>query len=840
MKKLKTIFFFLILLFLALPAFSQQTHKIDLDGAWKFRRAGMQEWLDAKVPGTVHTDLMANKVIEDPFFRDNEKNVQWIGDIGWEYKKTFYVSDTLFREKHVELVCQGLDTYANVYLNDSLIIVADNMFREWFSNIKYLLKVGQNELRIQFPSINSTNSDRYKELPFKFPGDERVVCRKAAYHFGWDWGPVLITSGIWKPVFIRTWNYTNLLGVQYIHGPLSDTAAEMTGVFNILSALADTARIKIYDGKILLADQQSGMKAGVNVIKVNFRIKNPRLWWPNGLGTPYLYELRHEVFFANRLETSGTTKTGLRTVELVQDKDSTGRSFYFKVNGHPVFMKGANYIPQDNFLPRVKDSSYRELIRSAKEANMNMLRVWGGGIYEKDIFYDLCDENGILVWQDFMFANAMYPGTPGFLKNVYSEAVQNVVRLRNHACLALWCGNNEIEEGWRNWGWQKQYGYTKEDSAKVSSFGRTIFADILPSSVFKFDSLRPYVVSSPTIGWGHPESLRIGDSHYWGVWWGKEPFAIFREKTGRFVSEYGFQGFPPMETLKRFTVPEDLKLNSPVMKAHQKHPEGFEIIDEYMMRDYKKPKDFASYDYVSMLLQAEGIQTAIEAHRRAKPLCMGSLYWQLNDCWPVVSWSSVDYYGNKKALYYKVKKDFSTILVSPVQEKGITNVYIISDSLNNMKTMLNIVISDFRGKKSLDTTYSVDVPANSAKIYASFPDLALSYDSTRTFLTVSVISSSKIIAQNTLFFCAPKNLSLEVPVITKTVKPVSGGYSITLTSKTLAKDVYITGPLKGKFSDNFFDILPGETKTVTYTTKSKDPALNDKLKIRTLRDTYLK
>ncbi|HSN50874.1 MAG TPA: hypothetical protein VLR52_06535, partial [Bacteroidales bacterium] len=302
-------------------AFSQKNPQIDLNGSWKFRKAGTKQWLDAKVPGTVHTDLMANKLIPDPFAGTNEKDLQWISDVGWEYIKVFNISDTLFRNRHIELVCKGLDTYANVYVNDTLVIVADNMFREWFADIRYLLKIGVNTIRIQFPSITAENKARYDALPTKLPGDEKVVCRKAAYHFGWDWGPTYITSGIWKPVFIRTWNYTNSLGVQYIQRSLTDSLAVLTGVFNVLTNLADTAEIRIYDGKTLLASQMAGMKKGVNTVRVNFSIRNPQRWWSNGLGEPHLYSLRHEIYFAQRLESSETTKIGLRTLLMVQNDD---------------------------------------------------------------------------------------------------------------------------------------------------------------------------------------------------------------------------------------------------------------------------------------------------------------------------------------------------------------------------------------------------------------------------------------------------------------------------------------------------------------------------------------
>jgi beta-mannosidase len=832
------LFLFLLLNAGIIPA--QDMTRIDLGGRWKFRKAGTEKWMDARVPGCVHTDLIRNGIIQDPFYRDNEKYVQWISDIGWEYEKVFIVEDTLFRFQHIELICKGLDTYANVYLNDTLILVADDMFCDWFADLQPFLKVGANKLRIQFPAVTGENKSRYSQLKYKLPGDEKVVCRKAAYQFGWDWGPTLITSGIWRPIYIRCWDYMNLLAVQYIQKNLTDSVADLSAVFTMFSTLNDTAFIQVSGQDGMVATKKVPLKEGVSVARVDFRIRDPKRWWPNGYGDPVLYPMHHRIYFVGRLADEGTTKVGLRTVTVHEDRDATGNSFHFVVNGVPVFMKGANYIPQDNFPSRVTDSSYAALIRSVKDANMNMLRVWGGGIYEKNIFYDLCDENGILVWQDFMFACAMYPGNKEFLENVRTEAIQNVVRLRNHPCIALWCGNNEIDEGWKNWGWQKQYGYSAKDSAEIWNNYREIFGNILLTTVNRFDSLRPYILSSPRIGWGRPESTRRGDMHYWGVWWGKEPFSMYLNKTGRFMSEYGFQGFPSMATIREFTLPPDRQLLSPVMKAHQKHPVGYETIDEYLLRDYKKPKNFTSYIYASQVLQAEGIKTAIEAHRRAKPYCMGTLYWQLNDCWPVVSWSSRDYFGNYKALHYFLRNEYASLLVSPVLKDSTLNVFIISDSLSDFHPDLQLRLMDFNGRILSDTTMNILAAANSSGSLAEFPlkRLLAGQDPAQVVFSAVVTSGEKILSRNNFYFLPVKDLRLPPPRITRTITDLQDGYRITLTTDKLAKNVFLSADAKGTFSDNFFDLLPGETRTVEFRTTARIPSFGDKLEVLTLTDTY--
>ncbi len=838
-------FFLLLLGFVMLifkPGSSQDINTVKLDGGWKFRRAGTREWFPAIVPGVVHLDLMRNNLIPDPYLRDNESKVQWIGEVGWEYTKTFQWNEQDFSWRHIDLVSKGLDTYANVYLNDSLILVADNMFREWFADIKRSLRVGTNTLRIQFPATISENKARYDKLANKLPGDEKVVCRKAAYQFGWDWGPKLVTCGIWRPIYIREWDAVNVLGVQFIQQSLTDTAAKMAAQFTMFSELSDSADIRIFLDTTEILRQPVLLVKGPNVIRGDFSIRNPLRWWPNGMGSANLYNFGYKVYFNGRLAGEGRQKIGLRTIELVQDKDSTGKSFYFKVNGVPVFIKGANYIPQDNFLTRVKDSAYRAIIRDVKQCNMNMLRVWGGGIYENDVFYDLCDENGIMVWQDFMFACAMYPGNKEFLDNVRDEAIQNIVRLRRHSCIALWCGNNEIDEGWKNWGWQKQYGYNADDSAAIYKNYRIIFNLILPNNVKRFDTARAYIPSSPLYGWGRPESLTEGDAHYWGVWWGKEPFVTYEKKVGRFMSEYGFQGFPDYSTIKKFTSPEDRSQGSPVMKSHQKHTTGYETIDTYLLRDYKKPKDFESYGYVSQLLQAKGIVTAIEAHRRAMPYCMGTMYWQLNDCWPVVSWSSRDYYGKKKALHYALPAAYNPFLISPVVEDGHVKVYIASDNPKMLRATMTVKVVDFNGTLYSDEGFTVDIPEYSSLVYYDTLQSALlgKLNPKELLLLVTLKSNGLqgMQTKNMLYFVAPKDLELPVPVIGKTITPTPTGYNIHLTCDKLVKNIYLSTSVKGDFSDNYFDMLPGESVDVTFTTPKKNAKMAEQIVVRSLVDSF--
>jgi beta-mannosidase len=561
------------------------------------------------------------------------------------------------------------------------------------------------------------------------------------------------------------------------------------------------------------------------------------------------------------------TRVGLRTVELVTDPDSMGESFYFRVNGLPVFMKGANIIPLDHFSPRVTEEDYRSLFRDVVDANMNMLRVWGGGIYEEDLFYDLADEAGILIWQDFMFANGMYPGDSAFLANVRAEARDQVRRLRGHPSLALWCGNNEMEEGWQRWGWARAYA-TPQDSAAVRNAYEALFHGVLPEVLEAEDPGRPYRPSSPSLGWGDPESLNRGDSHYWGVWHGREPFEVFTEKLPRFASEFGFQAFPPMETVEAFTAPGDRALYDPVLLVHQKHPIGNELITEYMARDYPVPRSFEDFVYVSQLLQARGMRMAFEAQRRAMPRTMGTLYWQLNDTWPVISWSSRDYFGRWKALHYAARDAFAPILLSPQVSGDTLRIWGVSDETAPVRGTLTLELLDFHGTSLWQAPVEVELPANASRVLWSrdVGELLLGRDPGEVVLSAALhpeLGAEGGDGDPTLvFFRPPGALALETPVIEVGWEPRGGGFALTLTSDLLAKDVYLRvetqeGPEESPegseegsqgdkhtggaarrvfLSDNFFDLLPGRPRTIQVTTELPMEGVRRGLRIRTLAE----
>ena len=838
--KQKIILLFIGIAFYGPFAYSQQPGTFDLNGTWQFRQQGSQKIYNGTVPGNVQTDLLKNKLIPDPYFRDNEAKVQWVSDTGWVYEKYFTIDASFFAHRNMDLVFEGLDTYANVYVNDSLVIVADNMFKEWVTPIKYVLRVGYNKIRVEFLSVTKENRRRYSELKYKLPGDERTVCRKAAYQFGWDFGPKIITMGIWKPVYIRYWDMVNVLDVRVVPRSKPDSVARMTAVFTLLSTLADTASFKLSVNGDEFFTGREGLKKGINVIRADFDILKPKLWWPNGMGKQTLYDMGYTIDFAGKRVADGGKKFGIRTVELVQQRDSIGRSFYFKVNGKQVFAKGANYVPMDLFPARVPDSAYESLIDDVAKAHMNMLRVWGGGIYERDKFYDLCDEKGILVWQDFMFANAMIPTSKEFITSVRDEVIQNIVRLRDHPSIVLWCGNNEIEEGWRHWGWQKQYGYSPEDSAEVYKTYWVVFNDVVANAVKKHDTLRPFIVTSPKFGWGNPQSMKEGDSHYWGVWWGKEPFSTYETKIPRFMSEYGFQACPDDQTIERFTAPGDRFRESAVMKAHQKHPTGYETIDEYMKREFREPKDYDMYRYLSQVLQAEGITGAIEAQRSAKPQCMGTLYWQLNDCWPGVTWSSRDYYGDKKALWYRSRVAYTDQFVTCDVQNDTLRVYATTDDGRPQQIDFRMFLFNFKGEVmwSYDSNFLLEAHRTMLLAQAPVEYLLQNHSPDSVFLYLDMRNIIGIRSAKMYYFVPLKDLALQKPAIETKVTEEEEGYMIEVSTNTQALYVRLSTDLAGEFSDNYFDLVPNLNRKILFRTKVRDPEFRKKLKILSLVDAW--
>lgn len=829
---------------------------LTINSGWKYSKAKSGKWSNAVVPGCIHTDLLADNVIKDPFYRLNEKDQQWIGETDWEYKTVFIVTDKNLRDQKIDLIFEGLDTYADVYLNNEKILSADNMFRTWSVDVKSKLKKGQNELRVYFHNVFKVNRPKYDSAEFRlqaFPNNDQadvklnLYSRKAGFHYGWDWGPRLVTAGIWKPITLRSWSQSKIDDVYYRQVNVSAQKAEISAEFEVSSTSETTAQMAISHEGTLLMKKEIKLNPGKNKVVLPFTIENPKLWWTNGLGEQPLYTFETTLKSKSGATANFSKRIGIRSLEIIRTSDKFGKSLYVKLNGVPVFMKGASYIPQDNFQNRVTKDRYEHILGSAKAANMNMIRVWGGGIYEEDTFYKLCDEKGLLVWQDIMFACGMYPADEKFLENVTNEVIDNVKRLRNHPSIALYCGNNENEISWHSWGWKDLY---KEDVQKrYESNLKKLFYGTVPNAISKADPDRYYHPSSPIAGIGNDRPKEDGDTHYWGVWHGKEPFENFDQNVSRFVSEYGFQSYPEFSSIKKFSIAEDWRLDSDVMHSHQRSMAdegrdkdyGNRLINTYLESNFNTPKDFEYYLYTVQALQAKGVKMAIESHRkkRADNYCMGTMYWQINDCWPVASWSSIDYYGKWKALHYIVKKAYEQVIITHEEKNGKLGVYVVSDKLVPLDgSQLSIQVLDFFGNKVWSKDTTVEVAPNTSQEYISIDIQRLLGGRDRKSVYVKTILKDKnqVTIENRYFFEKERNIEFPPAKISYTSRKTSEGYELVFNSKTFAKYVMISSEQDLVMSDNYFDLDAGESKSIMIKTKSSIE--NMAVKVISLTDSY--
>ncbi|HLY39921.1 MAG TPA: glycoside hydrolase family 2 protein [Terracidiphilus sp.] len=846
----------------AAQAGKSQNAILTLDHGWQFRQLASSPqdaetaWLPAKVPGDVHLDLLANKRIEDPFYRDNETRLQWIDTEGWEYQVNFAVTPGVLAKANVDLVFDGLDAAAEVYLNGAKILDADNMFRIWRVPAKDHLHAGNNTLRVVFPSPLKAAAAVAAKDPWlmRTKTAEKTYIRKAAFEYGWDWGPEFVTSGIWRPVRIEAWDKARIADFAIRQQDVSSEVAHVHTEVQVEAAGDGDAQISVEyapigaEGAAKTASTSASLHKGMNVIDLPIEIRQPKLWWPAGYGDQARYEFTASVLSGGVVDKKAV-KTGLRSIVLDRHPDQWGRSFQFVVNGVPVFAKGADVIPFDSFPNRVTEADYRRILQSARDANMNMIRHWGGGYYETDEFYEICDELGLMVWQDFMFGNDWQPGTYDFKLNIEAEAEDQVKRLRNHPSIVIWCGNNETEVA-LNWG--DRGGLPADVKFQMWQDYLTEFSGILNRVVERLEPEIPYWPSSPSADYEElNDHYQSGDAHIWDVWHGRVPFSTYETHHARFVTEYGFQSFPEMRTIEAFTQPEDrASIFTPVMLAHQKNNEGNSIIQDYLLRDYPQPKDFASFLYVSQVLQAEGIKIGAEHFRRSRPETMGSIFWQLNDCWPVASWSSIDYYGRWKALQYYARRFYAPMLVSPHVEEGSLKVYIVSDNTEAQRATLDVRLMDFDGKVLLEDKHDVDVCPLASKVYLDWPLAKLmqagAADTSRVFVVAELVDNpsplskkAKILSRNLAYLAPTKEVHLKPAHLNVNIEGSGGHYTISVSSTVLARDVYVSfGDVDVQLADNYFDLLPGESVGISATSGASLDALKGQIKVISLTDAF--
>ncbi len=816
-----------------------------LTGAWQFRQAGTEEWLPANVPGGVHTDLLALGRIPDPFVGDNEKRVQWVAEADWEYRYQFATTPELLRQPHIWLVCDGLDTLATVSLNGRELGRAANMFRQYRWDVKPLLQAGENDLRIGFDS--PVRFAAAQQALRSMPGVSQAIpggpyLRKAPCQFGWDWGPQLPPIGVWKDIQLEGDEGARIAEVrisqQHVGGQVTVEARVAVQSWDDAPRSA-VMRLVAPDGQVF---ETSAAVAPGNESRLRVDIPNPQIWWPNGYGAQPLYRASVELHQSDLLLDQREYRLGLRTLELRQQPDEWGRSFTFVVNGLPIFAKGSNWIPADSFPTRLTEAALEGLIRSAAETHQNMLRVWGGGFYEEERFYDLCDRYGILVWQEFIFSCSIYPlDQPEFVENVRVEVVENVRRLRHRACLALWCGNNEMEQGWAEWNWNKP------DLQDLKAAYDRFFHHTLAEWCAAEDPDHAYWPSSPSSDtpFENPNGQIQGDAHYWDVWHGRKPFTAYRNQYPRFMSEFGFQALPPLETIRTYATEPDWNMTSYIMEQHQKNASGNSLMVGQMLDTFRLPKDFESLVYLSLVLQAEGIRYGVEHWRRYTRRVSGTLYWQLNDCWPVASWSSLDYFGRWKALHYAARRFYAPLMLSIEDDPPRQAIFISSDLREGWHGLVRWSLARLDGKLlvSGEKTAQVEPLGVTAVENLDFSEF-LNDDTRRELLFVAELwQGEKYLAQQTSFFVPTKHLSLADPQIRSNLTLKEGMLAIELSARSLAR--LVECGLNGAdviFSDNYFD-LPAQ-KVIILTAPL--PAGWDlararaAFKVRSVYDTYSK
>lgn len=838
---MRNLFHRFLLISILLPCSVYADFTLPLNSGWTFERATVfAPKYPAIVPGTVHTDLLANKLIEDPFFGTNESKLQWIDSVTWIYEISFDCSRKMLREKHIELQFDGLDTYCSVYLNGEFLFTAEDMFLSYTADVKKFLK-STNKLMIRFDPAHKLIEKNKALSPIKkYPGGDRVFIRKAQYQFGWDWGPRLVTCGIWKPVRIVGWSDMRISDVVYKTDYITKDTAFMTVDFTFEADKAGKYQFLVFQNDSgIYSDIYTVKKSKAEHLKITFRVAHPKLWWCNGMGEQPLYRFALATFRRKKVVVVSTV-TGIRKIELSTDQLNSNGSFTFVLNDKPVFAMGSNWIPSDNFLPRVPNSKIDQQLQDMQSLNMNMIRVWGGGIYESDHFYSKCDSLGLMVWQDLPFACSMYPYQTLDKDNLLTkEVTQNVRRIASHPSIAIWCGDNENKEGWFNWGWQSEFGYSKDDSTKIYNDYFNYSLKFM-ACVAQHDPFFPYVMSSPQNGWGRELAYKQGDVHYWGVWWGNEPFSSYDDHTGRFVSEFGFQSAPSIHTFKEMGANTKFWFRDSTINSHQKHPTGFETITRYMNRDYGiTPNSFDDYVYLTQVMQKDAMETAIESQRRNMPRCMGSLFWQYNDCWPVTSWSVEDYYGRKKLAWYELKRLYQPFLVSLELTKDSVYVWVINNSPTSCRGTVFVNWRNFKGMSQLTHKAEITVNKFSSVRYGAFKKTAM-FDTLKAedgYITASFSASG-----NETFFVQAYDAAIVGKEIDHNYPDVQPKYSfvryikegpmaITLSSKEYIRNVMIVcDDPNTTFSNQGFDLVDGMSQTIQITTTQTEAELKKSLR----------
>ena len=805
--------------------------RLNLNGNWQVSQTGKSDWIPAAVPGCVHTDLLAAGKIPDPFYRDSENAVQWVGQSNWIYKRTFGVPDEALKNDRVLLRCEGLDTLATIKINGKEIGCADNMFRLWEFDVKPILQAGENTIEISFESPFTYMKERdSNQTPDKWVKG-RAWVRKEPCSFGWDWGPVLASCGIWKNISLETFNQGRIADILV----LQNHSKHKTTLD--VEVNAETVSETMRPFQAVLAVFDNGKSIATKTVEVpngqgrgQLEIKRPKLWWPAGMGEQPLYEVHVELLDAdgNTIDT-GSKRIGLRELKAILP--ANGNPLQFEVNGVPFFAKGANWIPADSFPNRVTPEIFRRYVADAAAVNMNMLRFWGGGYYEDDTMFDACDELGICVWLDFKFACAAYPSFDGkFMESVRLEVRDNLRRLRHHPCIAVWCGNNEI-------GLLNEATEWRDNTMSHADYNK-LFKGLIAQQVQELAPEANYVSGSPD----------CGDTHYWDVWHGPKMFDSYRTLTG-FMSEFGYQSFPEPKTVHTFTNEEDrASVVTPVMKWHERSGgrEGNQKMVDMIHHYFNPPNDFGMTLWLSQILQGYGIKTGAEYWRQTMPKSMGCIFWQYNDIWPGMSWSSVDYFGRWKALHYMARKFYAPVLISGlenVQDKTV-DIFVTSDLLEAKHGKLVWNVTDLDGQSLAEESMHVKIEARkSEKVKTlNLQDQIQKFGANGILTWLKLEVGGNTVSENVVLFALPKELKLPDPKLATTIEKSKDKFSVTIKSEKPALWTWLElENADAKFSDNFVHLMPDAPQMILVQPNQplgKDDFIQQ-LQVRSLFDTYL-
>ncbi len=791
------------------------------EGKWRLQAVGDSDWYPVSIPGEVHIALMEADRIPDPFAADNELEVSWVAETDWIFEGVIQVSEELLNEDQVILSFDGLDTLAYVFINGSLLGKTKNAFRSYSWDVKELVKPGDNGIKLIFHSPVNHVSPLQEATPLPSPKESipgGPYLRKAPCQWGWDWGPKLPPIGIWKDARLTGYSTAKLGKVRIRQDHRIDGQVIVSADVSVhqWSEVGLQVCFSMHDPNGNTFATTCRVAEGRTSLSID--ISDPELWWPNGYGEQALYEAQISL----RLEDdtvldSKHFQLGLRTLELQQEKDEFGENFTFVVNGVPIFAKGANWIPADTFPTRITKLDLDQLLGDAAGAHHNMIRVWGGGFYESEDFYDICDKYGILVWQDFLFSCSIYPlNDPEFIDEVHQEVIDNVERIRHRASLALWCGNNEMDWGWESWGW------SEGDFDDFRRAYEEFFYQTLPGWLSKLDPDTPYWFSSPTSGtpFVDSNSNNKGDAHYWDVWHGAKPFSSYRDQYPRFMSEFGFQSLPPLKTLRTYADECHWNLTDYMIEHHQRSSYASALFMGQMAMHYLMPVDFPSLVYMTMVLQAEGIRYGVEHWRRNRHRVSGTLYWQLNDCWPVASWSSLDYFKRWKALHYASRRFYAPLLLSIEDDKTRAgmSVHLTSDLLEEWHGEVRWRLIRLDGEILESGEVDVEVTSlSSVKLFENeFNQLSLG-EKRETVFIAQLVKEDVVVMTQLATFVPDKHVQLVKPQLQATLREGEGASVIVeLTTGYLARLVELSlDDADVVFSDNYFNVLPGEMVQVT-------------------------